>query len=89
MILAGFFYIWKKGALDWSRAGPYRPLTGSSGRMLTENLKQHAVAAAVEQFDGAAVLAGNFERGELTLEIAPARIASVCGFLKYDRSSCA
>ena len=24
-------------------------------------------------------------RGELTLEIAPAKIASVCGFLKYDQ----
>src|SRR5579872_6079318 len=24
LILSGFFYIWKKGALDWSMAGPER-----------------------------------------------------------------
>ena len=27
LILAGFFYIWKKGALDWSGADPPRPKT--------------------------------------------------------------
>lgn len=42
------------------------------------------MAAAVETFDGGAIQAGKFDRGELTLEIAPAKIASVCGFLKYD-----
>jgi NADH-quinone oxidoreductase subunit A len=26
LILAGFFYIWKKGALDWSKEEPERPL---------------------------------------------------------------
>ena len=25
LILSGFFYIWKKGALDWSGAGPLQP----------------------------------------------------------------
>jgi NADH-quinone oxidoreductase subunit A len=25
LILSGFFYIWKKGALDWSNSGPIRP----------------------------------------------------------------
>src|SRR5690349_4735224 len=25
LILAGFFYIWKKGALDWSKEEPERP----------------------------------------------------------------
>ena len=25
LILAGFFYIWKKGALDWAAGGPARP----------------------------------------------------------------
>jgi len=43
------------------------------------------VAAAVEAFDAAAIMGGRFDRGELTLEIDPARIASVCGFLKHDQ----
>jgi len=54
--------------------------------MLPENLRQHAVAAAVEAFDAEAVTGGAFERGELTLEIAPSKIVSICGFLKYDES---
>ena len=53
--------------------------------MLPDNLREHAVAAAVEGFDSEAVTAGKFDRGELTLEIAPAKIVSVCGFLKYDQ----
>ena len=53
--------------------------------MLPDNLREHAAAAAVEAFDSAAVTGGKYDRGELTLEIAPARIASVCGFLKHDR----
>src|SRR5215471_13538860 len=53
--------------------------------MLPENLKQNSIAAAVEAFDADAVRAGKFDRGELTLEIAPGKIASICGFLKYDQ----
>ena len=53
--------------------------------MLPENLQQHAVAAAVEAFDADAVVGGAYDRGELTLEIAAAKIVSVCGFLKYDQ----
>ena len=53
--------------------------------MLPENLKQNSIAAAVEAFDADAVRAGRVDRGELTLEIAPGKIASVCGFLKYDQ----
>jgi NADH-quinone oxidoreductase subunit C len=53
--------------------------------MLSDNLREHAVAAAVEAFDSEAVTSGKIERDELTLEIAPAKIASVCGFLKYDQ----
>jgi NADH-quinone oxidoreductase subunit A len=30
LILSGFFYIWKKGALDWSREQPDVPLGGRS-----------------------------------------------------------
>jgi NADH-quinone oxidoreductase subunit C len=54
--------------------------------MLPENLKDNAVAAAVEAFDGDAVRGGKLQFGELTLEIAAPKIASVCGFLKYDQS---
>jgi NADH-quinone oxidoreductase subunit C len=53
--------------------------------MLPENLKEHGVAAAVEAFDADAIRAGTFDRGELTIEIAPQKIVSVCGFLKYDQ----
>ena len=53
--------------------------------MLPESLKQNPTATAVEAFDADAIKAGKLERGELTLEIAPAKIASICGFLKYDQ----
>jgi NADH-quinone oxidoreductase subunit C len=39
----------------------------------------------VEAFDADAIAAGKLDRGELTLEIAPAKIVSICGFLKYDQ----
>jgi NADH-quinone oxidoreductase subunit C len=54
--------------------------------MLPDNLRDHAVAAAVESFDSDAVTGGKYDRGELTLEIVPSKITSVCGFLKYDQS---
>ena len=54
--------------------------------MLPENLNQNSIAAAVDAFDADAIKGGKFDRGELTLEIAPAKIASVCGFLKYDQA---
>jgi NADH-quinone oxidoreductase subunit C len=53
--------------------------------MLPDNLREHTVAAAVEAFDSDALKGGCYQRGELTLEIAPAKIASICGFLKYDQ----
>jgi len=53
--------------------------------MLPENLREHAVALAIEAFDADAVVAGKHDRGELTLEVAPAKITSICGFLKYDQ----
>jgi NADH-quinone oxidoreductase subunit C len=53
--------------------------------MLPDNLREHAVAAAVEAFDAGAVTGGKYDRRELTLETAPAKIVSVCGFLKDDR----
>ena len=54
--------------------------------MLPENLKDNSVARAVEAFDGDAVLGGKLQFGELTLEIAAPKIASICGFLKYDQN---
>ncbi|MBZ5727377.1 MAG: NADH-quinone oxidoreductase subunit C [Acidobacteriia bacterium] len=53
--------------------------------MLPESLRQRAVAQAVEAFDAEAIAGGAYDRGELALEIAPPKIASVCGFLKYDQ----
>ncbi|HTP31059.1 MAG TPA: NADH-quinone oxidoreductase subunit C [Candidatus Acidoferrales bacterium] len=53
--------------------------------MLSENLKQNPVAAAVEAFDAEALKGGKIDRGELTLEIAAGKITSICGFLKYDQ----
>jgi NADH-quinone oxidoreductase subunit C len=53
--------------------------------MLSETLRQNAIATAVEAFDADAIVAGKLDRGELTLEIALAKIASICGFLKYDQ----
>lgn len=54
--------------------------------MLPESLREHGTAAAVGTFDAEAVTGGKYDRGELTLEIAPERIMVVCGFLKYDRN---
>jgi NADH-quinone oxidoreductase subunit C len=53
--------------------------------MLLEQLQGDAVAQAVEAFDARALTGGKIDRGEVTLEIAPANIASVCGFLKHDQ----
>ena len=53
--------------------------------MLPDNLRDRGVALAVEACDAGAVQGGKFDRGEVTLEIAPARIASSCGYLKYDQ----
>ena len=53
--------------------------------MLPENLREFPPAAAVDAFDASAIVGGHSERGELTLEIAPARIAAVCEFLKREQ----
>ncbi len=53
--------------------------------MLPDNLREHATAAAVAAFDDDAIAGGKYDRGELTLEIVPAKITSICGFLKYDQ----
>ena len=51
--------------------------------MISDPLREHAVAAALESLDPDALLGGRLEHGELTLEIAPEKIAAVCGFLKH------
>src|SRR5437868_12768766 len=53
--------------------------------MLPDNLRDRAAAAAVDAFDSDAVTTAKFEYEELTLEISPTKIVSVCGFLKYDQ----
>ncbi|SPE37469.1 NADH dehydrogenase I chain C [Candidatus Sulfopaludibacter sp. SbA6] len=53
--------------------------------MLPDNLRDRAVASAAAAFDDDAVTGGNCAHNELTLEIVPAKISSICGFLKYDQ----
>lgn len=53
--------------------------------MIPEQLRDRAVAAAIDAFDGDAIAGGKLDRNELTIEIAPPKIVSVCGFLKYDQ----
>ena len=53
--------------------------------MIPDNLREYAVALAVDAFDGEAITGGKHEFGEWTLEVAPSKIVSVCGFLKYER----
>jgi len=53
--------------------------------MLPDNLRENAIALAVESFDADAILGGANTHGETMLEIAPAKIVSICGFLKYDQ----
>jgi NADH-quinone oxidoreductase subunit C len=50
--------------------------------MLPETLKEDTLTLALHEFDAAAIVDGKLDRGEHTLEIAPARIVAVCGFLK-------
>lgn len=52
--------------------------------MIADSLREYPIAAAVDRFDSEAITGGKHDRGEWTLEIAPAKIVSVCGFLKYD-----
>jgi NADH-quinone oxidoreductase subunit C len=53
--------------------------------MLPDSLRDSGVALAVDAFDTDAIKGGKVDRGETTIEIAPARINSVCGYLKYDQ----
>src|SRR2546430_374535 len=53
--------------------------------MLPETVKENPLALAVHELNDAALVDGKFDRGELTLEIAPARIVEVCRFLKEQQ----
>jgi NADH-quinone oxidoreductase subunit C len=53
--------------------------------MLPETLKENSLALAVHEFDAGALADGKLDRGELTLEIAPARLVDVCRFLKEQQ----
>ena len=93
LVLVGFFYVWKKGALDWSserRTQSARPEESECVKTSTcclIILKDHAVAAALEARFPEAVTGGHAERDEPTLLIAPASIVEVCRFLKDEQVS--
>lgn len=58
--------------------------------MLSEVLERFPVAAELAGWDSEALLDGKWDRGELSLVVAPAKIARVCEFLKskgFDRLS--
>lgn len=52
--------------------------------MLSDQVKEAATAAAIEAHDGAAIVDGKRELGELTLVIAPGKIVEICRFLKNE-----
>jgi len=54
--------------------------------MVPDSLKEHPTAAAVEAFDSDAVKGAWFDHDEMSLEIAPGKIVSICGFLKYTEN---
>ncbi|MCX6620726.1 MAG: NADH-quinone oxidoreductase subunit C [Acidobacteria bacterium] len=53
--------------------------------MLPEALKESPVAAAIETWDGSAIVGGTFELQEAALEIRPESIVRVCAFLKEEQ----
>ena len=53
--------------------------------MLAEELKTFPVVAALAGANPEALIAGKFDRQELTLEIAPISIAGVCAYLKNEQ----
>lgn len=54
--------------------------------MIPDQLKDHAVTAAVDAQFPDAVTGGHAERAEPTLFIAPSRIVEVCQFLKQEQA---
>ncbi len=52
--------------------------------MLPDTLKAFPTAAALEAFDSSALVGGHTDRDELTLLIAPERIANICRMARND-----
>ena len=50
--------------------------------MILETLQAFPDVMALSGFDPEAILNGKFDRNELTLDVAPARIVAVCEFLR-------
>lgn len=50
--------------------------------MLPQELQDKPLAAALEEFDSAALAGGSFDRNELVLVIEPSKIVAVCRFLR-------
>jgi NADH-quinone oxidoreductase subunit C len=53
--------------------------------MLPEALLQHDTARTLDSALPGAIRNGKWDRGEVTLEVAPERIVEVCRFLKSER----
>jgi NADH-quinone oxidoreductase subunit C len=53
--------------------------------MLPDPIRELPIVAALESGEPGALDSGKLDRGELTLEIAPARIIAVCRFLKESQ----
>ena len=54
--------------------------------MLPQQLQEKPLAAALETYDSSAVVGGKFDRGELTILIAPEKIVAVCRHLRKQLS---
>lgn len=52
--------------------------------MVPEQLKEHAIVAALAAREGEAIIGGTFDRGEISLEVAPHRIVEVCRYVKQS-----
>jgi NADH-quinone oxidoreductase subunit C len=53
--------------------------------MLSDQVKERPVAAALEARNPSAITGGKYQLGELTLEIDAAQILDVCSFLKHSQ----
>ncbi len=98
LILAGFFFIWKKGVLDWADGernvnpatarlkGMLEEVPAKVSRpMIPEDLQSNPVVAALADL----AVSAKFEFNELTVEIAPEKIVEAMGrvknSLKFER----
>ncbi len=54
--------------------------------MIPDNLREVSAVAALDAADSAAVLGGKILGGQISLEILPERIVSVCRFLRQEQA---